>query len=222
MLYDSLNYIVVGCPGVRIFILGDLNFPYFFWIGGDNNVTSVHMKDIFFYICNDLLPPSSNKPTRITFTSSSLEDLVLATTPGEISFIIPGFSDHSILHFTYDATTTKAASVKTIKDYKSAEVASINAEFKRFTGSYLSSIYLRAVKSRAFQNAAEPIIIRFIPQRKIRQSPFCVVPVSLNRLRNRKKWLYCSTLLSKSLERRSSYQNDYKHALLAAKPLLFH
>lgn len=99
-LHNAINRIVMRYPSAPIFLLGDFNFPAISW-SDDVHCMNVHTTECnsFINLCLDFnLSQLVLHPTRVSPTTASVLDLILATHPEHASDItyLPGISDHSV------------------------------------------------------------------------------------------------------------------------------
>ncbi|KAL3181965.1 hypothetical protein MRX96_035684 [Rhipicephalus microplus] len=103
-LYDCLNKVVARYPKAPIFLVGDFNFPGILWhdpcpvvTSGSSDCSSFVDMCSAFNLCQLV-----KEPTRVTASSANVLDLVLTTAPASVSSLtlLPGLSDHAIIHFT--------------------------------------------------------------------------------------------------------------------------
>ncbi|KAH7952353.1 hypothetical protein HPB52_022027 [Rhipicephalus sanguineus] len=103
-LYDCLTKVVGRYPEAPIFLLGDFNFPGILWNDPCPVVTSGSSECLSFVdMCSAFnLCQLVKEPTRVTASSANVLDLVLTTAPASVSSLtlLPGLSDHAIVHFT--------------------------------------------------------------------------------------------------------------------------
>lgn len=127
----------------KVVRLGDFNFADISW--SDPPVAHSSEGTRFISLCEDLnLTKLVTKPTHATPTSSTVLELILATTPDTSSPVtsssLSGLSDHCIQQFTFSIKFPhKGQTAKTIRDYAGGDFAAINAELEVFRNSFTCS-----------------------------------------------------------------------------------
>lgn len=111
-LHDTINDIKARYPTSPITLLGDFNYPSIDWTFEPPRCTSYSSQcQAFLEVCAlfNLTQMVAN-PTRVTTTSANILDLVLTTNPELINSIsvLPGLSDHCVLHLYLDASIIRA------------------------------------------------------------------------------------------------------------------
>ena len=152
----SLSRIV---PGTEFYILGDINIDYY---QGRSPLLSRYKEVLDFFGCDQLV----TEPTRITPTSSSLIDHILANVSDmikESGVILNGFSDHLITFCSRRCSkeVVFGSNIRQVRSYKNYSKISFLAELRKIDWSLILSSndvdYCLSEFNRLFRSAIDYI-----------------------------------------------------------------
>lgn len=232
VLHDCLNQINVRFPGSPIILMGDFNYPNIKW--SDDGISLYPFStdaNEFVTLCSDYnLVQLVKAPTRVTATSSSVLDLILATHPDVVSSIscMPCISDHHVLHFILNIPKGPSLPIfKSIRDYKAADFTTINQKLCKFLDEYLEGFQNRSLETNwsLFKTIVDSLTVNYIPSVNIRHhadAPW--YNRKLKRLSNKKRRLFRAAKHVSSELRWQAYHDiadEYAKTVKNAKQIFF-
>lgn len=149
-------------PHANFILCGDFNYPDIDWEA--LTASSRQSKDFLELVLTFNLFQAVHEPTR----GSNILDLILVSSPELIQSLSQssGLSDHSLLFF--DLTIEISAhqpSVKYIRDYRNADLASVNSDLDQFFAAFLLSMSTRSVNENwcLFKHKLLSLIDAYVP-----------------------------------------------------------
>lgn len=228
LLRHSLTNVEREFPNSPIFLFGDFNYPQICWtlLSASSCSNSNESKQFLDLTLDFNLHQSISCPTR----GDNTLDLLLTSTPDDVKFVtmLPGFSDHRLMHICIALPLTKRApSKKLITDYNKGNFDAINDELARFfTEFHLSHLSFSVNANwQRFQNIMATLKTKYIPTVLVKSdNNNHWFNKTLKSLLNRKKRLYKSANQSNNQATWQRYQQCaklYIRELAAAKSKFF-